>query len=129
MILPEEKESMVEDYLMGRLDLLELEMVEKEIITNPEFYKYVKLQRNMMLGIQEFKKQELKDKLNKIDVNKKNLFDVYRVKFIISQYSVAASVIIILAITFSILVLSNKATDTDSRVSKLAYSNVTNTDM
>ena len=115
-----DKELLVERYLTGKLNLYELEMVEKDIKTNIDFENYVKRQRNILLGIREFKKVQFKEMLNSVDVEEKKTININRFKQFSVRYSAVASVVFIIGLTISILYYSSKPAIPNSKMARRA---------
>jgi|GEM_PF-5475945 hypothetical protein len=116
MITDENKNEFIEHYLMGRLSLLELAEVEAKIKTNAVFAEEVSFQRDIMVGIIENRRNELKDNLVMLEpagILMKLHFDKSSVK----RYSVAASIILIVALS----VFYPKISDTLQARSKAAH--------
>ena len=117
MIQSKDREILVERYLRGLLNLWELAEVEKEIKNNAEFAAYVDFERNIQLGIRESKKAQFKEQLNKLDLNKKVILPFTTKKPNFGQYSIAATVVLIIGFTFTTLYIMSTPTHSDSRVS------------
>jgi hypothetical protein len=97
----EDIQDLIERYLMGQLSLHELALVEKKIKLDETFADEVNLQRDILIGINEYGKQQIRHKLTDFSQEPK-IFRIISVnKPVIVRYAVAAS--IILAITISIL--------------------------
>jgi len=73
MITKENKSEIIERYLMGRLSLWELAEIEEEIRTDSSFAQDVAFERDILIGIRESRRLELKEKLKQLDA-KPNIF-------------------------------------------------------
>lgn len=67
MITEENKEVFIERYLMGKLSLWELAEVENKIKTDASFAEEVAFERDLLIGIRESRRLELKEKLKTLE--------------------------------------------------------------
>ena len=101
MITKENQDHFIDRYLMGKLNLLELEYIEKKIKNDSEFEKEVSLKRIILLGIQQNKRIEIKNRLSKIDQSSK-IINFYPVKNFIYKYRYVASFLLLFSIMVSL---------------------------
>jgi hypothetical protein len=59
---------LIENYLQGRLSSEEKIAFEKELQSNSSLQEEVSFQKNLLVGIQSYRKQELKERLNRITI-------------------------------------------------------------
>jgi hypothetical protein len=96
MIIQENKEEMIDRYLMGRLSLWELADVEIEIKNNPAFADEVTFQRDIMIGVNESKRIEIKSDLQSLKPAG-ILIKLQVDKTAIARISVAASILLLVS--------------------------------
>lgn len=100
MLTEENKEDFIERYLFGKLSLWELAEIEDRIKTDHSFAQEVRFERDVLIGIRESKRLELKEKLTQMSANS-SIFSLRFEKATLIRYAIAAS--ITLLVTGSIL--------------------------
>jgi hypothetical protein len=96
MITEENKNEFIEHYLMGQLSLWELEEIETKIRTDLAFANDVSFQRDLMIGINENKRIELKKSLRSYKPAG-ILIKMHVDKTAIARISVAASILFLVS--------------------------------
>jgi len=94
MITEENREDFIERYLMGKLSLWELAEIEEQIRIHPSFAEEVALQRDLLIGIRESRRLELKEKLRQVSAEPK----IFRLQFdrgTVIRYAIAACITIL----------------------------------
>ena len=61
-----DNKELIERYLMGKLSFHELSEIEKKIKADPIFYEELNFQRDILIGINESRRLQLKEKLRNI---------------------------------------------------------------
>lgn len=95
----EEMNEFIDRYLMGKLSLWELAEIENKIKTDSSFAEEVGLQRDLLIGIQESRRVELKEKLNRIEGSAR-IFRLRIDKPALIRYAIAASITLLVAGSF-----------------------------
>ena len=96
-------EQLIDNYLLGKLTLLQLAYVEKQLKTNADFEKEVNIRRAILWALENKKKAEFKQLLNKSE-EKEIKIVAFKPKSNWLFYSVAASLLFI--ISFSVYIIS-----------------------
>src|SRR5260221_9931047 len=93
MFTQENTAEFIERYLMGKLTLWELAEMEDKIRTDPVFAEEVAFQRDLLIGIRESRRLELKGKLRQVKITPE-LFRINIDRKTLIRYAIAACVIL-----------------------------------
>ena len=93
-MIQENQTEFIERYLMGKLSLWELAEIEEQIKTDSAFAEDVSFQRDLLIGIRESRRMEIKEKLSKIKARPK-ILRLRIDKATVIRYSIAASISIL----------------------------------
>lgn len=114
MITEENREDFIERYLMGKLSLWELAEIEEQIRADPSFAEEVALQRDLLIGIRESRRLELKEKLRQVSAEPK----IFRLQFdrgTVIRYAIAVCITILVTASVFYQDISNAMTPNSKR--------------
>ena len=116
MITKDNQERFIDFYLTGRLNLPELDIIEKKIKNDEEFANLVGLKRDILIGIREVEHEKLKIELTSINVNQLKREQTIRIiRPLITTLSLAASVIIIIGLSIILNSIYDKPSMANSK--------------
>ena len=105
----ENQDEWIDLYLTGRLDILELAVVEEKIKSDSIFQEQITFKRALMLGIRDEKKQQLKNMFAQLDTTPK-IISMFN-KNLIFKYAIAATVFLFIFISVKYFVFPSQMTE------------------
>lgn len=117
MINDENKDDLIERYLMGKLSLWELAEIEGKIKSDYTFAEEVSFERDLLVGIRESRRLELYDMLAQMK-RKPWIFRIPRLTFdkpTLLRYGIAACIVLFVTGTIFYQDISNAMTPNSKR--------------
>jgi len=114
MITEQNREDFIERYLMGKLSLWELAEIEEQIRIDSSFAEEVAFERDLLIGIRESRRLELKEKLRQVGSEPK----IFRLLFdrgTVIRYAIAACITILVTASLFYQDISNAMTPNSKR--------------